>query len=212
MSSSYQSTRTSQPSPTWMDHVSQGIGDHFIYARKLLATGSAIASLVPSTRWTARAMLQGIDFNLSPSILELGAGTGPITAELVKHASEKSRCLIVERDHEFCELLRSRFPSATIIESDALALDWILDQHGVSRIDHVLSEIPVGWLPPITQDMFLKAVCRRLAPGGSFRQLTHLPGAHLPLYRRYFHDVRMQIELRNLPPAACYVCEGPRGW
>jgi phospholipid N-methyltransferase len=205
-----QNTRTTSRTMSWFDELADGAQDYLIYARKLLATGSAIASLVPSTRWTGRGMLRGIDFKNTRSVLELGAGTGPVTTELLKVCGENCRCLVVEQDHDFCNLLRDRFVQAEIIEGDALALDRILDQHGISTIDHILCELPLGWLPPEMCDTFLRAVCRRLSPGGSFRQLSHLPGVHLGLYRRYFHSVQTNLVLRNIPPAACYLCEVPR--
>ena len=52
-------------------------------------------------------------------------------------------------------------------------------------------------------------VGRRLAPGGTFRQLTHMPWVYYSLYRGYFEEVRFQLVPLNLPPGGVYIC---RGW
>jgi 16S rRNA (adenine1518-N6/adenine1519-N6)-dimethyltransferase len=55
------------------------------------------------------------------TVLEIGPGPGGLTAEL---ARLPVRLVAIERDRELVPALRSRFPAATIVEGDALALDW----------------------------------------------------------------------------------------
>ena len=192
------------------NRISGAIQEHWLYLRKLMHHGAAIASAAPSSRWVARDMLYGIDFPCTSTVVELGAGTGPITAEILRAAGGRCRCLIVERDRDFCRLLRARFPAAEVIEADALDYRRLLDDRGVGRVDHVLCELPLPWFTPEARHQLLGAVCDRLTDGGSFRQLTRLPGLHRALYEPYFDDIRVRVILRNLPPAGCYICREPR--
>src|SRR5205085_1465452 len=105
--------------------------DHWLYLRKLLRQGASVASAMPSSRWVARGMLRGIQFQRTSVIVELGAGTGPITAEILRAATNQCRCLIVECDPDFCRRLRSRFPTAEIIEADALDYRHILNERRI---------------------------------------------------------------------------------
>jgi phospholipid N-methyltransferase len=184
--------------------------DWWLFFTKFLRQGKAIASFVPSSCWLARAVVRGIDFAHAHCIVELGAGTGPITAVLLRLAPPHCRVLVIERDPDFCRRLRERFPTADVVEADAADLDRLLDERGLTAIDHVLCGLPLPSFAPAARDRVLEAIRRRLQPEGTFRQLTHMPWVYFPLYARYFEEVRFHLEVRNFPPAGFYVCTRAR--
>jgi phospholipid N-methyltransferase len=184
--------------------------DWLLFFAKFLRHGAAIASFVPSSPYLARAVVRGIDFASCRCVVELGAGTGPITAELLRLAPPGCRCVIVERDADFCARLRERFPAADVVQADAADLDRLLAERGVEQVDHFVCGLPLPSFPREARERILAVVHRRLRPGGTFRQLTHMPWIYYLMYRRYFADVRFDFVLRNLPPAGYYVCQGPR--
>ena len=184
--------------------------DWWLLFTKFWQQGPMIGSVVPSSRWLARGMLDRIDFQAANCIVELGAGTGPITAEMLQRISPRCRAVIVERDPDLCARLRERFPQADIAEADALNLDRLLADRRIETVDHVLCGLSLPWFKPPDQHTILDTSRRHLAPHGSFRQLTYMPLAHLSMYRRYFNRVRCGFVLRNLPPAGVYVCEDPK--
>lgn len=183
--------------------------DWLLYLTKFLSIGAPIGSLSQSSRWVARRILQGIDFDRAECVVELGAGTGPITRELLARAAGRCRALIVEWDADFCERLRGHFPGAEIVQGNAFHLDRHLQERGIRRVDHVLCELGVGWFPDEDRRRLLTTVCERLASGGTYRQLAHLPWYHAREYQRYFREVKPSLVLRNAPPAWCYVCRDP---
>jgi phospholipid N-methyltransferase len=189
---------------------SKRLPDWWLFLTKFLKHGTAIAAFVPSSRWMAQGVVGGIDFTKARCILELGAGTGPITSELLKRAKGLCRVLIVERDPDFCKRLRQRFPEADIAEADALNLDRLLAERQIAAVDHVFCGLPLPSFTPIDRDHVLDVIARHLSSTGTFRQLTHMPWVYYPLYRRYFARVDFRMVLRNLPPAGFYVCQGPR--
>jgi phospholipid N-methyltransferase len=176
---------------------------------KFLQRGRAIASFAPSSRFMARAILRGIDFSKCRSIVELGAGTGPITAELLKRVDPSCRVLIIELDPDLCRHLRQRFPGVDIVQADASDLDQLLDERGISGVDHILSGLPLPSFPEAVRDRILDISARRLHGDGSFRQLTVMPWVYYRLYRRYFTDIHFRFVPCNLPPGGVYIC---RGW
>lgn len=182
------------------------LSDCYLYLSSFLRSGLNVASLMPSSRSTAQAMLRDIDFSQPQTIVELGAGTGAVTAHLLQATHGRGRTLIVERDRAFHQRLKERFPSAEIIAGDALQLPQLLHERGIESVDHVLSTIPVNWFTPEEQQRFFNSVRRYLKRAGTFRQLTHLPWLHGEIYRQHFSSVSHQFILRNLPPAGCYVC------
>jgi len=184
--------------------------DWWLMMKKFASKGRAIASFAPSSRFMARSMLRGIDFAAAKCIVELGAGTGPITAELVRQASPQTKLLIIELDPDLCARLKSRFPQVDVVNGDACHFDKLLADRGISSVDHVCSGLPLPSFPAPLRDAILATSARVLAPGGSFRQLTVMPLIYYRLYCRYFDDVRFQFVPVNLPPGGVYVCHGFR--
>ena len=184
--------------------------DYWLYMRSFVTQGKKIASLFPSSRWAAQSMIDGINFDECETVIELGAGTGAVTALLLQAARGKCRAIIVERNPVFCERLAERFPSAEIVAGDALKLTNILKRLKIRTIDHVLSTLPINWFPAQQRTAFLATICQHLQSEGSFRQLSHLPWSQRALYAQHFAAVSCPIEWRNLPPAGCYICREPR--
>lgn len=186
--------------------------DWWLVVRKFLSQGTAIASIAPSSRFMARSIIRGIDWDKAKVVVELGAGTGPITKELLKRVKPGTRAIIVEREPEFVERLRKHFPKekypqAEIVQGDAAFYEKMLDDLGIDKACHVLSGLPLPSFPKDLRDNVLAAVMNRLAESGSFRQLTNMPWVYRGLYRSYFHDVKFQLVPLNLPPGGVYVCK-----
>jgi phospholipid N-methyltransferase len=187
------------------------MGDHTLFLGKFLRHGTAIASLAPSSRWLSRTTVRNIDWDRARVLVELGAGTGPITRELTEKAHPDCRLVILERDRDFARLLRARFqdrPNCEVIEGDVRDLSSILMDRSIERADHVVSGLPVPSFPHELQRALFRALKRFLAPEGTYNQITELPWVYLQLYRRFFDEVRFVFEPRNLPPAGAYFCRG----
>jgi phospholipid N-methyltransferase len=184
--------------------------DWWLMMTKFWKKGRSIASFAPSSKAMARKVVTGIDFDKARCIVELGAGTGPITAELVRRAQPHTRLLVIELDPDLCARLKSRFPQVDVVQGDACQFDKLLADRGIPQVDHVCSGLPLPSFPEQLRDTVLATSARMLAPGGSFRQLTVMPLIYYRMYRRYFDDVRFRFVPWNLPPGGVYVCHGYR--
>jgi phospholipid N-methyltransferase len=175
--------------------------------------GRKIASFAPSSKPMARKMIDGIDWENARCIVELGAGTGPITAQLVRKIKPHTRVVVIELDPTLCGRLRHRFqkvPNLDVIQGDATLFDKYLAERNIQQVDHVLSGLPLPSFPAPLRDAVLETSARTLAPGGTFRQLTIMPLIYYRLYARYFDSVRFRFVPWNLPPGGVYVCRGFR--
>jgi phospholipid N-methyltransferase len=182
--------------------------------KAFLTQGKKIASFAPSSRFMARKIIDGIDWANARTIIELGAGTGPITAELVKKARPDTKLIVIELDPTLCGRLQARFrdvPNVEVILGDATKFGEILAARGIPKVDHVLSGLPLPSFPEAARDAILATAARTIAEGGTFRQLTVMPLIYYKLYRRYFEKVRFRFVPFNLPPGGVYVCRGYRG-
>jgi phospholipid N-methyltransferase len=184
--------------------------DWWLMMRAFLRKGRSVASFSPSSRFMARSMLGGIDFDAARCIVELGAGTGPITAEVAPRLRPGTTFLAVELDPVLCGRLKARFPHLDVVQGDAGQLEKLLADRGIPQVDHVLSGLPLPSFPAALRDNVLATSARVLSPAGSFRQLTVMPLVYYKLYRRYFDDVQFRFVPANLPPGGVYVCRGYR--
>src|SRR5262245_11588813 len=151
------------------------MSDFWLFFGKFLRHGTKIASLAPSSRWLSRATVRNIDWAAARVVVELGAGTGPITKVLAELAPEHCRVLVIERDPDFARLLRERFQAHAnfeIIEADCRELGTLLAERGIDRADYVISGLPVPSFPAELQTELFRAVSKVLAPGGSYNQIT----------------------------------------
>ena len=185
--------------------------DFFLFLGKFCRHGTRIASVAPSSRWLARATLREVDWSRVETVVELGAGTGPITRAIAAAARPETRVIVLERDPDFAQLLRDRFAGRAnfdVVQGDVRDLAAILRERGIERVDAVISGLPVPSFPQDLQRELFRAVRAVLAPGGKFSQITEIPWLYWPLYRRFFDDVRFVFEPRNFPPAGAYHCRG----
>ena len=199
------------PAPAPQSSVKPASPDWWLMVRKFFQHGTTIASFAPSSRFLARKIAVGIDYDQAKCIVELGAGTGPITKELIGRVKPHTRLIIVERDPDFCKRLRTRFaqsPNAEIVEGDAAHIDTLLADRGITAVDHIVSGLPLPSFPPEVRGAILASSARALGEHGTFRQLTYMPLVYWMFYRGYFADVRFNLVPLNLPPAGVYICRG----
>ncbi len=189
------------------------MSDFALFLGKFLRHGTKIASVAPSSPWLSKATIGNIDWTKARVIVELGAGTGPITRAIAERVQPGTRVIINERDADFAAILRDRFGNRAnfeVIEGDACDLATILSDRGIDQVDHIISGLPVPSFPKELQAKFFRVVQSVLAPEGTYNQITEIAWYYQRLYRKYFHDVQFVFEPRNFPPAGAYYCQRPK--
>lgn len=187
------------------------MSDFSLFLGKFLRHGTAIASLAPSSPWLSRTTVRNVDWERAKVLVELGAGTGPITRVLAENARPGCKVIVLERDLDFARLLRERFENRDdfeIIEGDVRDLAGMLADRGISRVDHVISGLPVPSFPKELQHDLFKVIATVLDPSGTYNQITEMPLIYWRFYKRFFREVKFAFEPRNFPPAGAYFCRG----
>jgi phospholipid N-methyltransferase len=185
------------------------MNDSLLFLGKFLTQGTAIASVAPSSRWLSRTTVRNVDWERARALVELGAGTGPITQVIAERVHPECRVVVVERDRDFAQLLRQRFQNRgnlEIVEADVRDLAAILSDRGIAQVDHVISGLPVPAFPVDVQHGLFRTVGAILREEGTFNQITEIPWIFWPFYRKFFEHVDFVFEPRNLPPAGAYFC------
>ena len=186
--------------------------DWWLMFTQFLKQGRTIASFAPSSRFMARKLIGGIDWDLARCIVELGAGTGPTTAEIVKHLKPHTKLLVIEMDKDIAARLKEQFPGVDVVQGDAGRFDELLAERGITQVDHVVSGLPLPSFPAALRDLILSKSAKILAPEGTFRQLTVMPWVYYNkrMYRGYFKSIRVKFAPIHMPPGGVYICHGYR--
>jgi phosphatidylethanolamine/phosphatidyl-N-methylethanolamine N-methyltransferase len=174
------------------------------WIEKPLSTGA----VMPSSRVLARAMARYVDPQAAGPVIELGPGTGPVTQALVKQGVDPARLILVEFNPDFCRLLRSRYPQATVVQGDAYRLRRLLETYVDEPAAAIVSGLPLVTKPLRTRLRLISDAMTLLAPGAPFVQFTY---AMLPPIPKELSGVRAEAsELiwMNLPPARVWVYRG----
>lgn len=181
---------------------------NWLFVKKLLRHGWQISALCPSGRFLCRRCIKYIDFENVRTIVELGAGTGPVTDAIVQRMHPEARFLVIEIDGDFCDVLRQRFPqpNVEILHMGFERLPALLAERGIRGVDYFISGLPTPALGSDALACLLDIVRTYLAPDGAFHQLTHAPFVWKRFYRTVFNDVRFEVEMMNAPPGGVYFC------
>jgi phosphatidylethanolamine/phosphatidyl-N-methylethanolamine N-methyltransferase len=176
---------------------------HFIrsWMEKPLVTGA----VMPSGRPLARAMAKFVDPGVPGQVIELGPGTGAVTAALVEQGIEPSRMVLVEFNPTFCRLLRTRYPEATVVQGDAYRLKRLLGTLLREPAAAVVSGLPLVTKQIKIRLRLLTDAFTLLTPGAPFVQITYAVASPIP---RSFAGARAHgsgLIWFNFPPARVWV-------
>ena len=181
------------------------IKERTVWIRKFMKHGTKIASLTPSSRWLCRAMCRDLDSSRPQTIVELGAGTGPLTEMVQRRMHPEGTFLSVEMDEELHALASRRCPDVDIARASVEFLPDILAERGIENIDVFMSCLPVPSIPHSINRIVLET-WKRTTTNGVFTQITQIPWWFKPMYNRVFRDVRFQLVMMNPPPGGVYHC------
>lgn len=181
-------------------------GDRTLFLKKFLTQGTKIASVAPSSRWLSRETCRYIDPTKPQTIVELGAGTGPVTAYAAARMHPESRLIALEYDKDLAEAARRRVPNAHIIQGDIADMHTLVE---ADKVDVVLSCLPTPTLPDHTVAAMLKWI-EDVAAEAHFAQITEIAWVFQRYYRKMWDNVKFQFVARNIPPSGVYHCSGLR--
>lgn len=170
-----------------------------------------VASIVPSSRHLGAAVARQIDPARPGWVVELGAGTGPVTEQLLARGVAPQRLFVLERDPILVGFLRERYPDPVLVEGDAFKLPELLSRYGVDNVHAVVCGIPLLSMPKAVASELVNTCLTVLAPDGEFLQYTYSLFSPLP-YRDFGLEVRrVKRVLANIPPASVWTYARAQG-
>lgn len=149
-------------------------------------------------------MLDMANFAQARCVVELGAGTGVYTEEILARLHPDARFLAFEVDPDLVATLDGRFedPRVRIINDSAENVGEYLDG---AKVDIIVSGLPFTSLPePVKRNIF-EQVTRVLATDGVMVAIQYSTMVQRDL-KRVFSSVRRRVSPLNVPPAFLFRC------
>jgi phospholipid N-methyltransferase len=188
--------------------VERNLSERALFLRSFLAHPRQVGAVLPTSGRAVGDMLDLADLGSARLVVELGAGTGSHTGQVLERLSDQARLVSFEIDPRLAEAVSARLqdPRLTVLSESAEHLDRHLDG---DRPDVIVSALPFTSLPHGLGRTILQRAAAALDPGGTMLVLQYSPFIAGEL-RRLFGDVRRRVSLLNLPPAFLYACTSPR--
>ncbi len=176
------------------------MGDSFIV--QFIKKWKQVGAISPSSIFLVEDMLDEVDFQTAKIIVELGAGSGSFTKEILKKMRKDAVLYVFEIDEVFYRRLsKIRDERMILIKDSAENVSKYVNRNS----DYIISGIPLSNLNDRVKEGIISGAVENLRFGGIFLQFQYLPES-LSLLRTFFGSVKMRFTFLNTPPAFFYIC------
>ena len=187
--------------------MKQQVTDRLRFLRAFVANPRQVGAVLPTSRSAVRDMLDLADLPGADLVVELGAGTGSQTGQILERLRPGARLVALEIDPALADLLSARYddPRLQVVCGSA---EQLADHLAGERADVVVCALPFTSLEQGLRRRILDQLPRALADTGTAVVIQYSPLIESELRRR-FGTVRRRISPLNVPPAWLFACSVP---
>lgn len=175
-----------------------------LFVKEIINHPRFIGAALPSSKYLARSMAEHIPKSSEGYIVELGAGTGAITKQILSTGIDPKRLMLIEISPRLVIYLRKRFPNINVIEGNAEDLDLILGNR-IKHIDAIVSSLPLKSLPKKVENNITIQIHKILSYKGLYIQFTYGFFLKKKMPFKDLKQIHSKIVWKNFPPAAVNV-------
>jgi len=132
-------------------------------------------------------------------VLELGGGTGSITAGILDALPEDGELMSIEQEQFLCERMRDRFVDRVeVVQGDAREVESLVADTPFSTPDAIVCSVPLNtsWAGELVE-----TISRVLPPDGLYLQVSFTSSP----VEAHFNILRSHRILLNIPPERVHV-------
>jgi phospholipid N-methyltransferase len=183
-------------------------GNALLFARNFFRHPRMLGSIVPSSRFLIKQLLEPINWARARVIVEYGPGVGGITSEVLRRMRPDGTLIAIEMNPDFVSYLRRAIPDARlrVVDGSAADVDEVLGRFGLTRADYIISGIPFSTIPAPIRERILRKTHDVLEPGGAFL-VYQFSTRVLQDLKRIFGYVGRKFEPLNVLPAHLFICQ-----
>ena len=186
-------------------------GARLLFARSFFKNPIMLGSVIPSSRFLIKGVLEPIDWGRARVIVEYGPGVGTITRDILTRMRPDATLIVIEMNREFVGFLRDtlRDDRLHVVDGSAADVRKILAERGHANADYIISGIPLGSMPLRLREHIVRETREALAAGGKF-VVYQFTSRVLPQLKRVFNVVEHGREWLNVLPAHLFFCAAER--
>jgi phospholipid N-methyltransferase len=179
-----------------------------LFARNFFRHPRMLGSIVPSSRFLIKQLLEPINWARARVIVEYGPGVGGITAEVLRRMRSDATLIAIEMNPDFVGYLKHSIPDARlrVVEGSAVSVEEILRRFGHTRADYIISGIPFSTIPAPLRERILRKTRDVLEPQGAFL-VYQFSTRVLQDLKKVFGYVGRRFEPLNVLPAHLFICQ-----
>jgi len=173
----------------------------FAFIKESLQNIKTVGTVTRSSGFLSRQMAKKVDYQSAKFVIELGAGDGVITKEILKRLPKDAQLMVFEVNERFIEQLLSIEDERLIVVDDtAENIAHHLKNHGQTEVDAVVSAIPFVILSDELRATIIKECMDVLKENAPFVQV-HYSLVLRGMYKELFGNVKIGFVPLNIPPA-----------
>ncbi|MBT4774308.1 MAG: phospholipid methyltransferase [Crocinitomicaceae bacterium] len=177
------------------------------FIKQYFGNKKEIGAIAPSSKFLRNRMMAPISFHSADVIIELGAGNGVFTKEIIKRMKSSCKLFVFETNELFFELLSNEIKDDRVVffNDSAELINQKLSENGIKCADAIVSSLPYAVFPSEVKNNILDACVSILNKEGVYVQFQYSLNAH-KLLKHKFTNVTLDFTPINMPPAFIYRC------
>lgn len=195
------------PNKRFCEHLYCRIGQTSVamtaFFREFVHAPTLVGSVCPSSRALSSAMAGRIPFEKEGLIIDLGAGSGAMSRQLLQVGITPDRIFALEISTGFAESFGRNCPGVSLCIGDACELGGLLDQYAPGRrVCGIVSSLPFRVLPAVKAERIVEEIRRVLVVHKALLvQYSYAWWMHYPLRKFGFSPCSAKLVINNIPPA-----------
>jgi phospholipid N-methyltransferase len=180
----------------------------FHFFKESVASIATTGTIKPSSKYLIKNCLKNLVLPEADHIIEFGPGNGCITQQLAANIADSTHLYSFEVNPNFyahCSEKFSAHDNVFILNESAFNFDTVLEKASIQQVDYIISSLPLALFDDSDIDVLLDKVHHYLKKGGIFIQYQYSLSMYKQL-KRTFNVVKLDLTVRNLPPAFVYKC------
>ncbi len=174
------------------------------FLRGFIKRPAEVGSVIPSSRFLERRIVELAKIKTARTVVELGPGTGGTTRAILRSLPTDATLLTIEINQRFNSII-SRIRDSRLIAHQGCAGDLrdILSRYGLTAVDAVVSGIPFSIIKPDFGRLIIRSISANLTEGGRFVAYQFRDRVNA-LGQEVMGPSRVHLELLNIPPVRVY--------
>ncbi len=180
------------------------LNGQFAFFQEFLKHPLQIGSVIPSSRFLEKRILEASSVALANTIVELGSGTGGTTRAILNGMPQHAKLLSIEiNPHLHASVSKISDDRLIAHLGNACELERILGMYDMGRPEVVISGIPFSTMSHRSGAQVVKTISALLAPNGRF-VAYQVSRRVAELCRPILGTGQMEVEILNIPPVRVY--------